>query len=156
MTERPVGLTRDAGWQIGVSRTFCADLETTWELLVSPDGLKLWLGEGVPTPLTKGAVYETSEGASGELRSIRPLDRVRLTWRPDGRAKPATVQVAVARAPRGCSVRFHTEHLASQEEREAMRRHWRETLDRLGAALHDKPPRPHRALPGISDPNLQA
>ncbi len=50
MTERPVGLTRDAGWQIGVSRTLPIDLETAWKLLTSRMGLGLWLGEGVPSP----------------------------------------------------------------------------------------------------------
>ncbi len=135
MTERPVGLTRDAGWQIGVSRTLPIDLETAWKLLTSRMGLGLWLGEGVPSPLTKGACYRTKEGTSGEVRSVRPLDRVRLTWQPEGRAAPATVQVVVAPSPRGCSVRFHTDHLASEDEREAMRTHWREVLDRLDSAL---------------------
>ncbi len=69
------------------------------------------------------------------MRSVRPLDRVRLTWQPEGRAAPATVQVVVAPSPRGCSVRFHTDHLASEDEREAMRTHWREVLDRLDSAL---------------------
>lgn len=135
MTERPVGLTRDAGWQIGVSRTFPASLDTAWKLLTSRTGLGLWLGEDVPSPLTKGGCYRTKEGTSGEVRSVRPLDRMRLTWQPEGRAAPATVQVTVAPSPLGCSVRFHTEHLASEQEREAMRTHWREVLDRLDSAL---------------------
>lgn len=134
MTERPVGLTRDAGWQVGVSRTFPVDRETAWELLGSPAGMAVWLGEDLP-PLTEGACYRTSAGTRGEVRSVRPLDRVRLTWQPDGRAAPATVQVTVASAPGGCSVRFHTERLASEDEREAMRTHWRQVLDRLDSAL---------------------
>ena len=134
MTERPIGLTRDAGWQIGVSRTFPIDLETAWALLTSRMGLGLWLGD-VSSPLTKGACYRTREGISGEVRSIRPLERLRLTWQPERRAAPAIVQVVVAPSPRGCSVRFHTDHLASEDEREAMRTHWREVLDRLDSAL---------------------
>ncbi len=135
MTRRPVGLTRDAGWQIGVSRTFPIDLETAWNLLTSRMGLGIWLGEDVPFPLTKGACYRTKEGTSGEVRSVRPLERVRLTWQPEGRAEPAIVQVVVAQSPRGCSVRFHTDHLASEDEREAMRTHWREVIDRLDRAV---------------------
>lgn len=133
MTERPVGLTRDAGWQIGISRTFPVEVQTAWELLTSPAGLELWLGQGVPTPLTKGASYRTSDGTRGEIRSVRPLDRVRLTWQPEGRAAPATVQLALLPSPRGCSVRFHTEHLVSEQERESMRTHWCKVLDRLEA-----------------------
>ncbi len=135
MTERPVGLTRDAGWQIGVSRTFPIDLETAWKLLNSRMGLRLWLGEDVPSPLTKGARYRTKDRTRGEVRSVRPRDRMRLTWQPEGRAAPAIVQVVVTPSPRGCSVRFHTDHLASKDEREAMRAHWREVLSRLDSPL---------------------
>lgn len=134
MSERPVGLTKDAGWEIGVSRTLPVSLEEAWAFLLSPAGMSLWLGEGV-APLAKGASYETADGTSGEVRSLRPLDRVRLTWRPPGREEPATVQLALVAAASGCSVRFHTERLTSAEERERMRGHWREVLRRLKGAL---------------------
>lgn len=135
MTERPIGLTRDAGWQIGVSRTFPVDLEAAWEQLTSEAGIKLWLGGGVASPLTKGAHYQTRDGTTGEVRSVRPLDRLRLTWQPAGRDAPATVQLTVVESSSGCSVRFHAERLASEQEREHMRSHWRTVLDRLAGAL---------------------
>ena len=130
-TERPTGLTRDAGWQIGVSRTLPVDLATAWEHLLSPGGLALWLGEVVTGPLTRGAEYATADGTRGEVRSLRDHDRVRLTWQPPGREAPATLQVALTEAPRGCTVRFHTERLTSADERARLRAHWSAVLDRL-------------------------
>lgn len=135
MKQRQVGLTRDVGWNIGVSRTVPVDVQTAWDFLTSPEGLSLWLGDGVEVPLEVGAGYQTAAGASGEFRSVRPLDRVRLTWQPRGRATDATVQVAVVPAPAGSSIRFHTERLASAEERESMRSHWVAVQDRVRAAL---------------------
>lgn len=135
MSERPVGLTQDVGWQIGVSRTFDIGPEAAWEYLVSPAGLGLWLGEGIAAPLKKTNRYTTTDGTSGEVRSFRPGERMRLTWHPAGRDEPATVQVTVRPSARGCSVRFHTEHLSNEQDREAMRRHWSGALDRLGNAL---------------------
>ena len=129
-SERPTGLTRDAGWQIGVSRTLPIDLATAWERLLSPAGLALWLGEGTG-PLAAGGGYTTADGTTGEVRSLRPRDRVRLTWQPPGRETPATVQLALTAAPRGCTVRFHTDRLASAEERERLRAHWAAVLDRI-------------------------
>ncbi|MDY7100597.1 MAG: SRPBCC domain-containing protein [Actinomycetota bacterium] len=133
MEQRPVGLTRDAGWQIGVSRTVAADLGAVWDLLVSAEGLALWLGEGVDVPLVTGQQYETAAGTVGEVRSLRPYDRVRITWQPADRPQPATVQIAVRQAANGCSVRFHTERLDSSDEREVMRVHWK----RVAAELAD-------------------
>ena len=134
-TERPTELTRDAGWQIGASRTFPVDRETAWAFLTAPAGLALWLGEGVAAPLARGERYTTADGTTGEVRSVRPLDRVRLTWQPPGRPEPATVQLALTPAATGTTVRFHTDRLSGPEEREALRRRWAGVLDRLGDAL---------------------
>lgn len=133
----PVGKTRDAGWQIGVSRSIAVDLETLWSYLVSTDGLATWLGRGVVSPLAKGQRYETEDGTTGEIRSLRDRDRLRLTWQPVDRPDHATVQVAVAPSKSGCSVRFHTERLHDADERERMREHWRTIIDRIEADLTD-------------------
>lgn len=135
MSDRPVGLTRDAGWEIGVSRTLPASVHSMWDLLVSPTGLAIWLGGGLGSLPDVGAEYTLADGTRGELRSLRPLDRVRLTWQPPGRDRPATVQVALLATPSGCSVRFHTEQLADAQDRERMREHWRGVLDALAARV---------------------
>lgn len=137
-SERPVGLTRDAGWEIGVSRTLPASVRTMWDLLISPTGLGIWLGRGLPSLPDVGAAYTTVDGTCGEVRSVRPLDRVRLTWQPPGREQPATLQVAVVAAPSGCSVRFHAERLADSQDRERMREHWHGVLHALAARVRSR------------------
>lgn len=136
----PVGLTRDAGWEVGVSRTVALPPAEAWEALVSDPAVAVWLGELDALPTTRGAAYRTRAGASGELRSYRPGDRIRMTYQPPGRtgARPTTLQVAVsAGRSTGPSavVRFHQEHLAGAEERDAMRAHWSRVLDRLDDLL---------------------
>lgn len=135
MESRPVGKTRDVGWQIGLSRILDAGVDTVWSYLISGEGLAVWLGAGVTTPLVKGQEYETDDGTTGQIRSLRERDRVRLTWQPAGRPDHATVQVAVAPAKRGCLIRFHTERLYDSDERERMRNHWRRVADRIEAEL---------------------
>ena len=66
---------------------------------------------GVESPLVKGEVYRTTDGTAGEVRSVRPLDRVRLTWQPPGRPRDATLQVALSAAKGGCTVHFHVDRL---------------------------------------------
>jgi uncharacterized protein YndB with AHSA1/START domain len=127
----PVGKTRDAGWEIGVSRTVDRTPDEVWKLLTSPKGVKTWLGAGVRFPLDRGDRYETADGTAGDVRSFRPLDRIRLTWRPPGWSHDSTVQVAIATTSSGTRITFHQERLADAAERERQRDHWRAVLDRL-------------------------
>ncbi|QCW78945.1 SRPBCC domain-containing protein [Streptomyces sp. S6] len=127
----PVGLTQDAGWEIGVSRTLRQPPQAVWEFITGPEGVALWLGAEGPLPTEKGAPYRTADGTEGEIRSYRPGDRVRLTY------GPSTVQVAVTPgSSEGRAVlRFHQERLASAEEREERRTHWKAVMDRVAAEL---------------------
>ena len=132
----PVGLTRDAGWQIGVSRTLDHPVGQVWEFLTSPEGRAVWLGHGVDLLDERGRAYRTAEGTAGEVRSVRDRDRIRLTWRPEGWDHDSTVQVAVTAAGGGRTVlRFHQERLADAAERARQRAHWRAVLDSVAAAL---------------------
>ena len=42
------GRTKDAGWQVGVSRTLDHPVQRVWDMLTSPASTDLWLGHGVP------------------------------------------------------------------------------------------------------------
>lgn len=134
----PVGLTRDAGWEIGVSATWAIPVGDVWEFLVSAGGLGIWLGAGVEALPQAGGSYTTEDGTRGEVRSRHERDRVRLTWRPPGWDHDSTVQVSVqGSGPGKTRVGFHQERLASAEERELQREHWRGVLARLADAARD-------------------
>ena len=131
MTAVPTGLTKDAGWQIGVSRTLPYPRAVVWDFISSPDGLALWLGPGAVLTPERGARYQTAAGVVGEVRGYRPADRIRVTH------GTTTVQVALTPAAGGTRtmLRFHQEHLASAEEREQQRTHWQSILEQIAAAL---------------------
>lgn len=101
----PVGRTKDAGWEIGVSRTVPLTLEEAWTRVDDPED---WLGE-----------------QPDDVRSHRPLDRVRVGW------KGTIVQVALSPTRTGTRVTFHQERLADADERERQRTHWKAVMDRL-------------------------
>ncbi len=133
---KEVGRTKDAGWQIGVSRTVPHPVEQVWELLTSAAGIALWLGSDVTIEREAGQGYETAEGTVGETRSHRSQDRIRLTWQPADWDHETTVQVAVvADGPDRTMIRFHQERMTSAEERERQRTHWRGVMDAVTAAL---------------------
>lgn len=132
MSARSTGLTKDAGWEVGVSRTLPQSPDAVWEFISGPRGLELWLGAGARLTPESGAPYETDVGVTGEVRGYRPGDRIRVTY------GDTTVQVAVSAAGGGRAVLvFHQERMASAEERERQRAHWRQVMDQVTEALDD-------------------
>ncbi|MET9311287.1 SRPBCC domain-containing protein [Kribbella sp. NPDC003505] len=129
----PTGLTKDAGWNVGVSRTFPCPLDDVWDAVVSPEGVAVWLGAGAL--LEDGASYETDDGTVGVVRSLRANNRVRLTWQPVDWSHDSTVQVAVSSSGGRTVLRFHQERLASAAERERQRTHWSQVMDLIAETL---------------------
>ena len=139
--ETEVGRTQDAGFQIGVRRTVSFPPDVVWSGLTSHAGLSAWFGAdirdaaGTKVPaadlLARGAQFTTVGGGEGELRSVRPTDRIRARYRPPERYAPTTVQIALVAAARGTALILHEEHLDSAHEREERRHHWRAVADIL-------------------------
>jgi uncharacterized protein YndB with AHSA1/START domain len=132
----PTGRTKDAGWEIGVSRTIGATPDEVWQLLSSPKGQAIWLGPGAKLPEERGSAWKADDGASGEVRSFRAGDRIRVTYQPPGWDHDTTAQVAIVPASDDRTrVVLHQERLANGEERERQRDHWQDVMDALEAAL---------------------
>jgi uncharacterized protein YndB with AHSA1/START domain len=136
MTTRRTGRTRDAGWQIGVSRTVDRTVAEVWDFVTSPEGVAIWLGDGVPVSPERGEGYETAAGVRGETRGYRELDRIRLTWQPRDWTHDTTLQLTVSPAGAGRTrLVVHQERLADADERERQRTHWKAVVAKLAAAL---------------------
>jgi uncharacterized protein YndB with AHSA1/START domain len=118
------GLTKDAGWEMGVRTTVSAPLPAVWEFLLG-EGLQLWLGEIDSLPVEKGAAFSTADGVRGSIRSYTDLQRVRLSWQPDDWPHDTTLQVTVKEAATGTTIGFHHEKLADRDERRMMLGHWK-------------------------------
>lgn len=133
-----VGRTRDAGWQIGVSRTVAAPLEKVWDLLASPEGTAVWLSDGTRVSARPDAPVLTTDGSTGETRGYHPFDRIRLTWQPPDWDHETTVQVALRSTGEGrTSIRFHQERLADAGEREQQRAHWNAVMESIRDLLEE-------------------
>ena len=133
----PVGKTKDAGWQIGVSATLPHPATAVWKVLRSPEGTAVWLGGAVELGERAGEGYRTPDGTVGELRSHHPGERIRLTWRPADWDHDTTVQVTLEDKGDRTALRFHQERLADADERERQRAHWRSVIARLRPLLDE-------------------
>ena len=128
---RPVGLSKDAGFQIGARRTLPIALEDAWQLLISKTGVEIWLGSVRELDFTKGEKYALDDGCTGEVRVFSPNSHLRITWQPPDWDRASTIQVRVI--PRGekTMMAFHQEHLPGSKERTERRAHFMAVLDRL-------------------------
>ncbi|WP_223285639.1 SRPBCC family protein [Paenibacillus sp. PL91] len=136
------GQTASAGFQIGVRRTFPISQEQAWALLVSPEGLRMWLGELTALKLEAGHPYTTGEGNHGELRVVKPLHQLRMTWQRKDWEHSSTVQIRVIPNPTSADktvISFHQEKLKDAIERETMKQYWEEAaakiLEKINAGM---------------------
>ena len=129
---RVEGQTADAGFEVGVQRTLPIDQKTAWKLLTSDEGLQVWLGASADDiRFEKGELYETPDGIVGEIRSVDPGNKVRLTYKTASSEHATTLQIYLLSNNGSTAVRFHHEKLEDMAEREAMKQHWQNVLERL-------------------------
>lgn len=124
----PVGETADAGFQVGAQRTVAAPAPRVWELLTGQPGLETWLGRLHEPPLEEGRSYRTEDGTRGEIRTLLPERRLRLTWQPPGWERPTTLQITLTPKGDRCTIGFHHERLPDAGARQAMRERWKGAL----------------------------
>lgn len=128
----PVGLSKDAGVQIGVRKTMALTKERVWDFLMSSEGLSLWIGDVPSLELQVGHEYESKEGVTGKLTVVVPYHKLRLTWKRMEWDNPSRLQIYVLSTKTGkTTIAIHQEMLDDVYMREIMRRYWDEMLTTL-------------------------
>lgn len=131
MTKRVAGLSRSAGWQVGMRRTLPISRDDAWRLVTSPGGVRAWLG-GDATPLERGREYALADGSVGVVRVLSPGSHLRVTWRPEEWPRASTIQVRVIAAAGGrTTIALHQEQMPSAAARERQRARFAAALDEL-------------------------
>lgn len=80
----PTGLTNDAGWQVGARSTFEVSLQQAWDMVTSPEGIKIWLGDAPSIEFKKGARYKALQGTNGVMRVVNPGNHICLSRQTSG------------------------------------------------------------------------
>jgi len=127
---KPVGKTKDAGYQVGARKTISAASADAWECLTAGEGLSLWLGDSDVDKLTEGTRFRLADGTSGEVR-VCSDSHLRMSWHPPGWARPSTIQLRVIPKDDRSVIAFHQEHLPGPEERARRKQFYKEVLKKL-------------------------
>ena len=105
-----------------------------WQHLISTAGTEALLGDGARIG-NKGEPWRASDGSYGVVRSIHPLEQIRVTWHPneDGPLSMLDVQLH----PDGDATRVEVYHegrgIAGDPRGD--HQHWQEALGRLAGGL---------------------
>jgi len=132
----PVGVTKDAGVQIGARKTFAVSKPEAWAFLTSREGLSLWIGEVPDMRWERGYSFESREGLSGKLSVVIPELKIRTTWKRPEWENFSRLQLTFLETRSGkTTVAIHQEMLDDVYVREIMRRHWEAALNAIGSRV---------------------
>lgn len=130
-----VGETADAGFQVGVRRTVAVAADVAWRYLVEGAGRDAWLGPTTSFTCAVGSRFHCDDGTTGDIRSVAPGRRLRLTWRPPAWERPSTLQLTVVPKGERCVLAIHHERLPDPATRAAMKERWTAFAEGLRDAL---------------------
>lgn len=133
--DKPVGQTKSQGWQIGVSRTLPIGLEKAWEMMLDTLGLPLAMLHPPKADSGEGTLFETEDATRIEIRSHEPYSLLRMKWKPKDWQSSSTLQIRVRPAKTGTTISIHHEWLQDAQQRESMRNHWTDALERLKSSI---------------------
>ncbi|MDF2716157.1 MAG: ATPase [Paenibacillus sp.] len=130
-----IGQTASTGFQIGVRRTLPISRQEAWDYMMSPEGLRLWIGDVPALDMQPGSIYESKEGNRGEMRVVKLHEQLRLTWQPKKWERSSTLQIRFLPAASGkTTISFHQEKLDGPMQREEMKLFWEDVIARIAEA----------------------
>ncbi len=132
---KTVGQTKDAGFQIGLRKTLPISVNNAQDFLFSNEGLDIWLGKLMSNNLELNKTYKTKDGIEGKIKILKPLSHIRLTWKKKNWINISTVQIRVINAKDKTTISFHQEKLLDSAQRDEMKNHWANIMDRLSKKL---------------------
>jgi uncharacterized protein YndB with AHSA1/START domain len=134
MPLKTVGKTKDTGYQFGIRRTFNLKAEVVWEMLFSPEGQSIWLGEPMDGDFLPSD-FVTFNGISVSVRVWNPGSHIRIQYQRQDWEKLSILQIRVIPKGEKTTVSFHQDHLMDASMREEMKIHWKGVFERLNEHL---------------------
>lgn len=132
---KAVGQTKDAGFEIGVRKTFPVSASRAWDFLFSDGGLSAWLNGVMSAEFGINQSYKTTEGSEIKPTIVKPYSHIRLTWRRKDWENTSTLQLRVIDAKGKATVSFHQEKLLNSKQRAEMKAHWDAVIALIGSHL---------------------
>ncbi|WOK08256.1 SRPBCC domain-containing protein [Imperialibacter roseus] len=128
---KPVGQTKDAGFQIGVRKTFAVDRDTLWAFVLSKKGVRLWFGD-VAAELPYHEPFRSDEGMEGLITTLQEGSHLRMKWKKPDWEHFSMLQIRVIPAADKATLSFHQDHLTDENQRAEMKANWTSIMEKVG------------------------
>ncbi len=132
---KPIGKTKDVGFQFGLQKTFPISEKRAWEFMFSDEGLKIWLGD-LKDKLEIKEENQTKDGIIVFIRVLKPNSHIRMNWKKKDWDNNSTLQVRViGKSENKTTISFHQEKLTDSNQREEMKRYWNKKMDKINSEI---------------------
>jgi uncharacterized protein YndB with AHSA1/START domain len=125
-------------YQVTVTKMMNIAPKKMWDFLSSPEGLNVWLKPLSEFHMEKGESFEVSGGIFGEVRTIKPPEKVRLKWEDPDWARKSVVQIYVLPRPtekNRCMLVIMHEELMNPRIKEKQRTYWKGIVTEIEEAI---------------------
>lgn len=133
-TQKPIGLTKDAGFQIGVRKSLPVGVAQLWAFLLSKDGVGLWFGE-ITEELPFQAPFSSREGADGIITTLKENSHLRMKWKKPDWEHFSMLQIRVIPAGDKATLSFHQDQLPDENQRAQMKKYWTEVIRKISQRI---------------------
>jgi activator of HSP90 ATPase len=133
--DKIIGQTKDAGFQIGVRKTFNVSIETAWNFLFSPRGISIWLGTLNVDNFELNKTYKFKEGIEGKVNTLKPYSHIRLNWKLKKWPNVSALQIRMIKAMDKTTISFHQDKLIDSKQRIEMKMHWDKVIEKISGEL---------------------
>lgn len=106
-------------------------------LLVSDEGLKIWLGNINSDEFELDKSYKTMDEIEGKINVLKTNSHIRLTWKPKNWPNTSAIQIRVINAKGKTIISFHHDKLLNSIQRDEMKKHWDTVLRKIAETLLD-------------------
>jgi uncharacterized protein YndB with AHSA1/START domain len=134
--EAPVAGDSSTAAVIDVSRSIPAPVGRVWQLLVSPEGTHVWLGDGAVLG-GKGEPYHCTDGTSGVVRSYHPLEQLRVSWHASPDSPPTIVEVDLRSDGDSTRIDLRHDRIDDDHLRATLQQRWSAGLQALARRAAD-------------------
>ena len=128
--------TDDSDLEAGVhaSQAVPAPVNQVWQHLISPAGTEALLGEGARIG-NKGEPWRAGDGSYGVVRSVHPVEQLRVTWHPHEDGPLSMVDVQLRPDGDRTKVELFHEGRGIAGDPRGDQQHWEDALGRFAGGV---------------------
>ena len=117
-----------------VSRTLACPVKRVWKELMAPAGAEALLGPGAEFG-EKGHTWTSTDGRTGVIRTLHPLEEIRFSCRQEGQSSPSVVRIDLTANGDTTTVVITHSNLGDDVETQQVTQRWEGALECIDTYL---------------------